>query len=82
MDGDLLAQAASAMAAVDLLVLLPLSAARGIHLSTDEDLDLREEMDAALLALAEDPDLVPESVRTIELGGDGTARLRALEAAL
>ncbi|MGW8483179.1 AAA family ATPase [Microbacterium sp. NPDC055903] len=76
---DLVEPAVSAMAAVDLLVVLPLSTASGIHLPADEDLDLREEMDAALLTLTEDPDLVPGSVRMIELAGTPEERLAALE---
>lgn len=74
--------AAAAMASVDLLVLLPLAAGDDIPAPADEDPELREEMDAALLTLAGDPDLVPESVRIIELAGTPARRLTLLEEAI
>ncbi len=46
-----------AMLAVDLLVLLPLSAAAGIRIGADEGPELQQAMDVSLLELAEDPDL-------------------------
>ncbi|GAB3595521.1 DEAD/DEAH box helicase family protein [Microbacterium tumbae] len=79
---DLVEEASAAMESVDLLVLLPLTAADGIHLPAEEDLDLREEMDAALLALCDDPDLVPDTVRTVEISGSPARRLALLEASI
>ncbi len=81
-DADLFEEAGAAMEGLDLLVLLPLSATSGIHLPADEDLELREEMDAVLLSLADDPDLVPDSLRTIEVTGTPAERLALLEQAL
>ncbi|WP_353113614.1 hypothetical protein [Microbacterium sp.] len=75
-------EAVLAMQEVELLVLLPVAQADGIHVPAEEDLDLREETDAALLALVDDPDLMPDSVRAIEVTGSGDRRLDLLEAAL
>lgn len=79
---DLVEEAAAAMESVDLLVLLPVSDADDIHVPADEDRELRAEMDAALLALADDPELVPASIRTIELAGSPERRLALLEDAI
>lgn len=76
-----LATTAEAMSRVDLLVLLPLNAADGIVVPDDEDPELREAMDAALLELADDPDLIG-AARIIEVTGDRAARVRAVEAAI
>jgi len=65
---------------IDLLVLLPLSGS-GIDVPDDEDPALRDEMDAALLELADDPDLVG-GARVIELVGDPAQRLDQLLQAL
>ncbi len=84
LDDELLARAvritAAAMANVDLLVVLPLVARDGIHVDGDEHLALRAGMDAVLRELVDDPDVVGESVRTVEIAGDPPARLAALEA--
>lgn len=48
----------------------------------EEDLDLREEMDAALLSLVDDTDLVHPSTRVIEITGSPSRRLELLEAAI
>lgn len=56
-----LAIAATAMTRVDRMIVLPLSSASGFTIPDDEDLDLREAMDAALLDLVEDPDLVGDA---------------------
>ncbi|PZQ91517.1 MAG: hypothetical protein DI534_00575 [Leifsonia xyli] len=79
---DLVEDAAAAMESVDLLVLLPVSDADDIHVPADEDRELRAEMDAALLAFADDPELVPASIRTIELAGSPEHRLALLEDAI
>jgi len=65
---------------IDLLVLLPLSGA-GIDVPADEDPALRDEMDAALLELADDPELVGDA-RIVELVGDPARRLDQLLQAL
>ncbi|MFE6996528.1 AAA family ATPase [Microbacterium sp. NPDC057659] len=72
--------AAAAAAHIDLLVVLPLGADPAIRAGDDEDLELREETDQALLELAEDPDLTGAQV--IELGGSPDARLAELERVL
>jgi len=69
----------AAMAHVDLLVLVPLS--RGIRVPEDEDPDLREAMDDALLELADDPDLLA-GCPVIEVVGDPADRLAQLDAAV
>ncbi len=69
-----------AMAHVDLLVVLPLSARDRIDVPMDEDPELREVMDDALLDLSDDPDLVG-AADVVELTGDPATRLQRLEAA-
>ncbi|MFB7892470.1 hypothetical protein ACFC1I_09755 [Microbacterium sp. NPDC056044] len=69
----------AAMAHVDLLVVLPLS--RDIHAPDDEDPELREAMDDALLELTEDPDLVG-GARVLEVSGEPAHRLAQVEAAI
>ncbi|MEV8370258.1 AAA family ATPase [Microbacterium sp. NPDC064584] len=73
---------ASALRHIDLLAVLPLSSADRIWVGDDEDPDLREAMDAALLDLLDDPDLIPATTHVIEITGDRATRLAALEAAL
>jgi predicted ATPase len=73
------APTAAAMAQADLLVLLPLSSA--IEAPDDEDRDLREAMNDALLELADDPDLVADTT-VVEITGDRATRLAQLEAAV
>lgn len=70
-------RAADAIATLDLLVLLPLTARDGIHVSDDEDPELREAMDEVLLELADDPDLVGD-VPVLELTGPREQRLGRL----
>lgn len=72
---------ASALRRVDLLVLLPLNARDRIWIGDDEDPDLREATDAALLDLIDDPDLIPSTARVLEVTGDRATRLSALERA-
>lgn len=74
-------RAVAALATLDLLVLLPLSPRDGITVPDDEDPELREAMDEVLLELAEDPDLVGD-IPVIELTGDPSSRLAALEEAI
>ncbi|WP_127819818.1 AAA family ATPase [Microbacterium sp. CPCC 204701] len=73
--------AASAMANVDLLVLLPLTTTSGIDVPDDEDPELREAMNAALLDLADEADLVGDAT-VVEIIGDPASRLAQLEAAI
>ena len=72
----------SALRHVDLLVLLPLNARDHIWVGDDEDPDLREATDAALLDLIDDPDLIPGSPRVLEITGDRATRLSTLQAAV
>jgi len=67
-----------AMAVVDLLVVLPLNPADRIHVPDDEDPELRDAMDAALLELIEDDDLVA-GAQVVELSGTSEDRLAQLE---
>ena len=74
--------AATSMRHVDLVVVLPLAHRDPISIGDDEDPELREAMNDALLELCDDPDLVGEATRVIEVSGDRAARLAAVEAAL
>ena len=69
------ATTAEAMAHVDLLVVVPLDARDGITVPDDEDPGLREAMDARLLDLCDDADLVGSAVRVVEVAGPPDARL-------
>jgi hypothetical protein len=73
---------ASALCHVDLLVLLPLNARDRIWIGDDEDPDLREATDAALLDLINDLDLIPGTARVLEITGDRETRLSTLEVAV
>lgn len=68
---------AEAMAPVDLLVLLPLHHCDPIVVGADEDPELREATDAALLDLADDPALTG-GARIVELSGSREDRLAGL----
>ncbi len=70
-----------AMAGVDLLVVLPLSARDDVAVGLDEDLELREAMNDALLELIDDPELTGDA-RVVEIGGSPARRLAQLEAAV
>lgn len=72
---------ADAMAHVDLLVVLPLDEAAGIHVPEDEDPDLRHAMDAALLDLLDDPDLVGRA-QVLEVTGSERQRLARVREAM
>lgn len=74
----LIATTAAAMAHVDLLVVLPLGG--GITAGADEDLELRDAMNDALLDLVDDPDVVGMRARVVEIAGAPHERLAALEA--
>lgn len=77
--------AASGLAHLDLLVILPLSAADGIAVPLDEDLELREEMNDRLMDLiSSDPYALFTSsrLRVIEVHGTRQQRLRQLQDAL
>ncbi|WP_157001924.1 hypothetical protein [Agromyces laixinhei] len=73
---------AEAMRHVDLLVVLPLHHRDALRVADDDDLELRAAMDEELLELVDDPDLVGERTRVIEVSGGRAARLAALERAL
>lgn len=72
---------ARAMQNVDVLVLLPLNRVDHIWVPDDEDLELRDEMNAQLLELCDNGDFT-DSVRILEITGDRSQRLAALEAAV
>lgn len=84
LDDELLDRAvqmtSAAMANVDLLVLLPLTAGDEIHVGSEEHLALRSGMDEVLRELVDDPDVVGGPVLTVEIAGDPLRRLKALEA--
>jgi len=69
-----------ALATIDLLVVLPLTARDAIHVSADEHVELRAAMNDALLDLLDDPDVVGEHLEVVELTGSPTARVAALDA--
>ncbi|WP_116950968.1 AAA family ATPase [Jiangella endophytica] len=73
-----LARTAEAMAHVDLLVLLPLAPRDGIEVPADEDLELRDAMNDALLELADDTQLTG-AAEIVEITGDRSARLAHLD---
>lgn len=72
----------AAMRNVDLLVVLPLHHRDDLPVADDEDPELRAAMDEALLELVDDPDLVSERTRVVEVSGDRSARLAAVERAI
>ncbi|MEN2740876.1 AAA family ATPase [Microbacterium sp. X-17] len=69
-----------AAAHIDLLALLPLSERHPILVGEDEDPELRDAMNDAVLELADDPDLAGTAI--VELAGDRYARLAQLEEAV
>lgn len=71
---------AEALSTIDLLVVLPLTAADHIHVGGDEHLELRDAMNDTLLELIDDRDLVDPSVTVAEITGSPQARVAALEA--
>ncbi len=71
-----------AMRAVDVLIVLPLSARDPIPVGEEENPELREAMDAALLDLIDSPDVLDASITVAELTGAPGMRLSALEALL
>lgn len=72
---------ATAMTHVDLLVVLPLSHREGIEVPDDEDPELRDAMNEALLELVDDPDLTGTAL-VVEITGEPSARLAQLEASV
>ncbi|GAA0411903.1 AAA family ATPase [Leifsonia naganoensis] len=71
---------AAALRHVDLLVVLPLTAADPIDVGEDEDPELRSAMDDALLELIDDPDLVGTNLVVEDVVGTPEERLALLEA--
>lgn len=72
----------TAMRRVDLLVVLPLHHRDDLPVADDEDPELSATMDEALLELVGDLDLVGERTRVVEVAGDRSARLAAVERAI
>lgn len=70
----------AALEQVDLLLLLPLSDDAPIVVGDDEDPALRDAVDGLLQELVDDPELVGDHVRVVQLFGDPAARLSALKA--
>jgi len=66
---------------VDVLAVLPLTANDPIAVGADEQPELRLAMNDLLLELIDDPDVVGDRVRVVEITGDPAARLAALEEA-
>lgn len=64
---------------IDLVALVPLAYRDQIAVGEDEDLELRDAMDEALLDLAAEPEFVGR--RVVELAGDRVERLARLEEA-
>jgi hypothetical protein len=79
---SLRAVTAEAMGHVDLLVVLPLEPPDAIWVPDDEDPRLREAMDAHLLDLVEDDDLVGSVGRIVEVTGPPELRLSRVVAAV
>lgn len=74
----MLERAASAMATVDALVLLPLNTRDRIEIAPEEDPELRDAMNDALLEFADDPTMIGDAT-VVEITGDPSARLAQLE---
>lgn len=77
----LAARAASAMAHVDLLVLVRLDPVRAIWVDEDEDPSLRDAMDIALADMVDDPDVTGDRP-VLEVAGSRVARLAQVETAI
>ncbi len=71
---------AQAHSTVDLLVVLPLTAGGPILAGAEEFLDLRDEMNRILLDLLDDPGLVGEHLRVVEIVGAPEQRRASLHA--
>jgi hypothetical protein len=69
---------AEAMAHVDLLVVLPLEVPDVIRVPDDEDPQLRRVMDAHLLELLDEGELIGLGTRVLETGGPPEQRLAAV----
>jgi hypothetical protein len=69
---------AEALGHVDLIVVLPLGSADGVAPGADEDPELRDAMNDALLDLVTDPHLIG-GAGVIEIVGDRQQRLSSLE---
>lgn len=68
-----------ALATVDHLVVLPLTAAHPIHVGDDEDAALRETMNDVLLDLLDDSDVIPARLTVTEVTGSPAERLATIE---
>lgn len=68
-----------ALATVDHLVVLPLTAAHPINVGDDEDAALRETMNDVLLDLLDDADVIPAALTVTEVTGSPAERLARIE---
>lgn len=71
---------AEALARIDLLVVLPLTAGDAIAVGADEGLALRDEMNDVLLELIDDSVFTGPGLTVVEIVGDRMTRLAELEA--
>jgi len=76
------ARTAAALRTVDLLVVLPLAAGDGIEVGDEEDPELRDAMNDALLDLLDDTELIGTNPTIIEITGPPEVRLALLERAV
>lgn len=76
------AMTATALRRVDVLALLPLNPADHIWVPADENHDLRDAMNDALLELGEDEELVGSGTLVTEITGDRGRRLAVLDDAV
>ncbi|WP_231917847.1 hypothetical protein [Microbacterium pygmaeum] len=68
-----------ALAHIDLLVVLPLTTRDDVAPDADEHSALREAMNDVLLDLIDNPEVVGEGTNVVEITGDRSHRLAALE---
>jgi len=76
------ARTAAALRTVDLLVVLPLAAGDGIEVGDEEDPELRDAMNDALLDLLNDTELIGTNPTITEISGPPEVRLALLERAV
>ena len=77
-----MARTTAALSAVDILIVLPLSAADAIDVDDDEDPQLRDLMNDVLLDLLDDAELTGDDLAVVEITGSPAARLALLESAV
>ncbi|WP_249354143.1 hypothetical protein [Microbacterium sp. 2FI] len=69
-----------ALAHIDLLVVLPLTTSDEMAPGADEYLTLRDAMNDVLLDLIDDSEIIGERTKVVEITGESSHRLAALEA--